>query len=397
MDKGRCLRADRDVAPGELLFVTPALAAAPVGAVRRVWLERRRQQQQQNKQQRQHPQSVAEAAERVLLEECRRRVKDDRGVRRALNALEDGRGTMKTTTPLPSMECLLGNDYGGDDDDDAAAFVLDEDDRLLQIIRRNAFGGDFVTAEVVERRWSNVSDEEDRHFRPPRLLGHYPLAAMINHSCVPNAVRVFTVTNSEETMVAHACQRIAKDEEIVWSYIPLTQPFEIRRQRLRELGFVCHCERCEAEMILTTTAGGDGDDAAFGRSSVEELEDWLASKKDDDDHRGGNRVFSNATQRYLRVSYLPLYMEHLNQNANPGNRDRYPELLKLCAQLHFSLAACHNASTEHLSVRADIFAWLFTCCTKHYLCVGLAYTLVDSTHPYKTSSPPVQFCTLQLI
>lgn len=311
--RGRCLRTTRDVAAGELLFVTSPIVFAPVQEIHHEW----KQSQQQHgirPTNGTHDQSVASVAEEVLLRQCHQALQADpstsvhgRAVVNSLSVLEDGSYHNELSSTLPSIECLTGQDdtvVNLSKAHSSSLFVF-TNDRILQIIRRNAFGGDFATAQSVEQRWKSGDDS----YLPHRLLGLYPLAAMINHSCTPNAVRVFA---PNEIMIVHACQPIAAGNEIVWSYIPLTQTVQQRRQCLVEThGFVCNCERCYTE-----------DNVALNQDyeSVSDLEERLHSKS-------FSIIITSPVQRYLRVSYLPIYMDYLNQSASDPTK--HPELLQL--------------------------------------------------------------------
>jgi len=123
-----------------------------------------------------------------------------------------------------------------------------------------------------------------------RILSLYPLAAMINHSCQPNAVRVYscsTCSNNSnssnnnssssnsfdtEVMAVHATQTIQKGEEIVWSYVPTTRPYYDRQRRLKEtFGFNCGCSRCVTEGTFFNDNGnenGNDDDDEDGISTI---------------------------------------------------------------------------------------------------------------------------------
>ena len=62
------------------------------------------------------------------------------------------------------MDRLLGRDNHSHNDNDDVW----DDARLLQIIRRNAFGGDFVTDQVVERRWRQSITKKNNNPRRRR-------------------------------------------------------------------------------------------------------------------------------------------------------------------------------------------------------------------------------------
>ena len=134
-------------------------------------------------------------------------------------------------------------------------------DTIRGIMMHNAFV--FTPAEDLGR-----SAEEARGF------GLWPFAAMLNHSCAPNASRVF-VQNG--VMLCRASRAIAAGEQICWPYFDIFQPDERRAAKAREWGFECACRRCagscatrastmaaaEAAEILGLAPGaGDAADAA---------------------------------------------------------------------------------------------------------------------------------------
>lgn len=68
-----------------------------------------------------------------------------------------------------------------------------------------------------------------------------PGAALINHSCSPNAHHL----SEGPELVLRSCRRIAKNEEITISYIDPTQSFEERQKALfTAYAFDCQCCRC---------------------------------------------------------------------------------------------------------------------------------------------------------
>ena len=75
-------------------------------------------------------------------------------------------------------------------------------------------------------------------------------------------------------------------------------------------------------------------------------------------------ALSNEVRRFLRIGYLHVYIHYFNaalmhiqiQQQQYSNDPLVTgilqsDLLTLATHLHFSFCACHNASTEHLSVR----------------------------------------------
>ena len=152
---------------------------------------------------------------------------------------------------------------------------------ILNIIRRNAFGPDYHSYDTIAKYWMDKSNNTDNSTNATattasatvnegynRLLGVYPLAAMINHSCNPNAVRIFgtiptmnsianqeaadilttTTVRGQEVMIVHANTFMKKGTEITWSYLPATTPYHARREMLQsKYGFTCQCVRCTCE------------------------------------------------------------------------------------------------------------------------------------------------------
>lgn len=69
---------------------------------------------------------------------------------------------------------------------------------------------------------------------------HFPAAAMMNHSCVPNV----EARAERGTLVVRTLHRVAAGEELNHVYVPLTAHDEERRTMLRNTwGFVCQCAR----------------------------------------------------------------------------------------------------------------------------------------------------------
>lgn len=207
---------------------------------------------------------------------------------------------------------------------------------------------------------------------PPHILGIYPLAAMLNHSCVSNATRTYC----NELMIVHASKNIAAGSEIVWSYIPPTQPFADRRRALKARhGFICKCEKCQLESsqwkkdVLPVTMS----------RTISEVYKWNRSLMDVGslDHVSKRQLYmlhdeldatcfssrnlSNELKRYLRIDITNFYFNYLNavlsdigsmnNNENSGSTTRTREkLLNTATQLHFAFCASNNGSTEHLSI-----------------------------------------------
>jgi len=183
------------------------------------------------------------------------------------------------------------------------------DDEILDIIKKNAFGPEFLGFSRLRPR--------------DRALGLYPVASLLNHSCSPNALKVY----AQEVMIVHAAQNIEAGQAVEWAYLPATLPYPQRLGMLHQAyDFVCDCPRC-----------------------VEESKYWTEDLKDLTALQTLLEItsLSNQTKRYLRTSFAQYYMDYLNQATDESTET----LLNLCSDLHFSFLTCNPSCTEHISVR----------------------------------------------
>jgi len=428
--RGRGLFAKSDIKSGTCLFATyPAVQVDKV-RLRNEFLRRKRDGGDDKQRLR-----LEDLAEDMLVREMRNCItRKDAGMVNSFAVLEGG-GAVDGAA-VPSVDRLLGLDRGGSVTEDGISEMDGvTDDDLRQIVRRNAFGPDFCTYEKIESYWTrtqedtaqrkdrgtggndgaDVDDDPDAFFVPPHVLGLYPLAAMLNHSCIANTVRVYrgnrnyykndgcgdgaeTTSSSASTgrsngdvdsensndygdddlMIAHACCDIPAGAELVWSYVPPTSSFDRRGYLQQHHGFVCRCDRCAAEH-------GDGTSGSSIPPVPDAIKRWnervvdnvraLADEDrdsivaafrafEDDVLNSTSAPLSNERKRYLRVGYTNLHINYFNAtlaeshgNTKSGDgaddaaaKKRSEDVLSAAMQLHFSFCACHNASTEHLSV-----------------------------------------------
>lgn len=81
-------------------------------------------------------------------------------------------------------------------------------------------------------------------------VGLFDRASMIAHSCCPNAEFNFDAVGA---IVVSALRNLETEEEVTISYISafsLSQSTEMRRLKLEDRLFTCHCERCEWPLDL---------------------------------------------------------------------------------------------------------------------------------------------------
>ncbi|KAL9185168.1 hypothetical protein ACHAXT_002945 [Thalassiosira profunda] len=415
---GRGLVATRDVKAGECLFVTPAIVSADAAEVRLRYL----QQQQQGKD---AARDLEQMTEDNLVEQVQslcQIVKDaeiqpketvDRARRllAAFSAQMSSEDVPTVDAPDEWMDILLGepSSMGTANDGDESGKL--NRDTIVNTIRRNAFGPDFHGYDAITKCWTGRENTENCY---NRLLAAYPLAASINHSCTPSAVRVFgriptssggntseiDAVRGREVMIVHACAAIRKGTEITWSYLPACTPYAVRREMLSsKYGFKCKCVRCEKEEGASDIPElKEVSDVADGMWSLRdqrrdaELTDLVSSLED---CFASAKHSPNETQRYIRVGYAALYMEHFNVSL--GNGSDVSELLELATLLHFSFASCNNASTEHLGVLHLCYELSGVLHTRamNGMGLGLIMSGLDAGDPTKTLNG-VRFWTEQL-
>lgn len=214
----------------------------------------------------------------------------------------------------------------------------------------------------MQAQWKSNGD-----YTPPNVLGVFPLAAMINHSCTPNAVRTF----SNGCMVAHACQAIPAGAEVLWSYIPPTLVTVDRRRAIKKRhGFVCKCERCMIEAkelrkdllpVNLKQALDNADKWNEGMLDMSRIDE--ASKRQLcaatihlEETLFSSKSLSNEVKRHLRVGYTNLHFNYFNsmlaaaQQQGQQQQNVQALVLQSATQLHFAYCSSNNTSTEHLSV-----------------------------------------------
>jgi hypothetical protein len=339
---GRGLIATRDIKPGECLFVTPPTVSADIGEVRRLWAGCNGKK------------SIEEIAEASLLKNMKRSVKaNKKAVAASFMALTSANSDDECIPDLrqyggSAIDVLLGKCQGVTKLTAADTKRANDKDVLLGIIRNNAFGPDFHNYERIEETWTTSPSSDASPYS--RILGVYPLAAIINHSCASNAVRVF----AGEIMAVHANAPIKKGEEIGWSYIPATQPYHARQEQISgKFGFQCKCRRCVLDLEAWDEATPDVAEGlkAFDFLNVSNLSGGIVpSPSQSLENLLANPSLSNEAKRSLRLGCTNFFINYFNTALQPSNSPDRNQLLSLAMNLHFCFCSFHNASTEHLSI-----------------------------------------------
>lgn len=416
---GRGMVATKDIRPGECLFVTPPTVHADAQEIHKEFLKR----------------ELVGSCSTVTLEDIAveiladnmytSMVENDKGTLNSILVLMgagSGSGSGSDSgkkewtrdhfnwIQMTDISTLLGNDdtdyWCRQQEQVLAIEKLVSRDDLKHILFKNAFGPDFVTYEKIHQQWKQKASHHVDYI-PPHILGIYPLAAMINHSCVSNATRTY----SNEVMIVHASKNIAAGSEIVWSYIPPTRPLIDRRRALKKRhGFICQCEKCRLEssqlkmdVLPVTTSRTLSQVYQWNRSLMDVTSLDHVSKRqlymlqdELNDTVFSSTNLSNELKRYLRIDIVNFYFNYLNavlfdiggisNNGGASHTEACEKLLNIATQLHFAFCASNNGSTEHLSIL--------------HLCYELATALQKSikTDPSLTTmtTNKVRFWTDQL-
>ena len=384
---GRGLIATRDIKPGECLLVTPPTVSANINEVHRLWSSCNGKK------------CIEEIAEALLLKNMKRSVKaNDKAVAASFMALTSVHSDNEDTPGLKQydgseIDVLLGKCLGLTKLTAADTTRANDKDVLLGIIRHNAFGPDYHNYARIEETWTTCAYSGAGPYR--RILGMYPLAAIINHSCASNAVKVF----AGEIMAVHANAPISKGEEIGWSYIPATQPLDIRQEQLSgKFGFQCKCKRCILEREALDEAGQDFSDGlkALDSLNVSNLcGEMLPNPSEFEKHFQSLETLlsspsiSNEAKRAFRLGCTNFFINYFNtallaiQPSNGPDRNR---ILSLATNLHFAFVSFHNASTEHLSI-------LHLC---YELAAAISTATQDAEEEEALSNKKIAFWTDQL-
>jgi hypothetical protein len=362
---------------GEVLFITPPAAEAPMEAVLRVYFSKGGSV------------GLQEIAETLLLKEMKRVVRKDPTTSASFLILQSRHSmeeyqeywTMDTTDHKNLLSILLCKG-----DDKCVSQVLDyhkniDNERLRGIIRKNAFGPDFHHYERIQVELSKSTKYAASY---TRLLGMYPLAAMINHACMTNATRIFIPCSSNGSaiinlMVATATQDIKPGQEVLWSYIPPTMNPQNRNKALEHFGFTCQCIRCKVDNGYLKDLWDQTHSACFlnkynNLEFINFLEDTvypqIKPNKNQVDCGGccndGLSVDDATTlgEQSLRLAYTDDYINLFNFSLCPEapcgmetkqREDEYKvcnfvHILDKATALHHTFSAIHNASTEHVSI-----------------------------------------------
>jgi hypothetical protein len=345
---------DAIIRAGDVLFVTPPAVEAPIDAVLRVYQSKASSGV-----------SLEDIAETILIKEMKRCLRrssrnDDAAAKAAsFMALQHKHCEDNSHLSL-SIGVMCGEQSVHSIDQRTRILTATEnhhrdDDYLKGIIRQNAFGPDFHHYGRMQQELASGNGSSYH-----RILGMYPLAALINHSCQTNATRTFlTATVKSDSgdgtavsfMIATATQDILPGQEITWSYIPPTTTVLARQEALRHYGFICACERCQEDFSKRGVAISEG------QMTIQDYEEALMAKYSmvtPKEINGDNETLDDVEMPHsIRLAFTNLYIQQFNEmlSSNPDNDITvYRKVLDEASKLHQAFSHLHKASTEHLSI-----------------------------------------------
>jgi len=102
--------------------------------------------------------------------------------------------------------------------------------------------------KIVDRNSLEMTASDERKGSiKSDMAGVFPVAALLNHSCVPNSTRYFL----GDTVFVRAARQLEEGEEVVTSYILNHCDLESRQESLlADYGFRCTCLRCRLEAFV---------------------------------------------------------------------------------------------------------------------------------------------------
>lgn len=110
------------------------------------------------------------------------------------------------------------------------------EEQIKGVVRFNSWGTEYEDLGLTGCRGCE----------PKAVIGVWPEAAMMNHSCAPNTVLMAI----HDRLVVRATRHIARDEEVMTNYMDEVagSPLLLRRaQTQAAYGFECNCQRCQVE------------------------------------------------------------------------------------------------------------------------------------------------------
>ena len=146
--------------------------------------------------------------------------------------LHDGHGIK----PLAEMDSNVNNWARWSKNQGSKASKSVKPERVKEILRSNT-----IARDVLNEKGS---------VEEATLCGVWPLACLVNHSCIPNVQVHFL----GDFLILRAASNIAPGEELLMSYVSPLQPHHLRQEHLSSrFNFTCSCPRCKLDEAIPET------------------------------------------------------------------------------------------------------------------------------------------------
>ncbi|CAM6098635.1 unnamed protein product [Calypogeia fissa] len=209
---GRGLFLTRDVVAGELLFVSVAVAIAPILPEPSIAPKGLRFQSKE--QEADH--LVTKLAKVAQI--CPRA--RDQLLTLPFTDTEQGVG-------IPSMDLFRpGSDWSSSD---AGSAELNAH-RICGIAHFSSYNLHTHTADISDNYVP----------RPLKRTGVWPIPSFLHHSCFPNCLRIHV----GDAMFVRAARDMASGEVLTVAWFDVSDPLKARQDSCRNWGFLCRCDRC---------------------------------------------------------------------------------------------------------------------------------------------------------
>ena len=109
--------------------------------------------------------------------------------------------------------------------------------RIEGIMRYNAFQSESYSKSFEEKQAKKVKKIVDDS------SGLWILPSYFNHSCEPNAIRIFY----GDIMMIYSSRDTKAGDELTMPYFELMNVYESREESCKNYGFECDCKRCDFE------------------------------------------------------------------------------------------------------------------------------------------------------
>ena len=143
-------------------------------------------------------------------------------------------------------------DDEADFQDDAEEMISDQNDMKRSVqgsaeMEEEGVGG--LSSAQDENEPTQINDIDlEAYFPPLDGTALFTVICCMNHSCTPNVEVLWDDTSKPLQAVVRSLKDIKRGEELCFSYIDTELSYIDRKNKLRDYGFACDCEKCIAQV-----------------------------------------------------------------------------------------------------------------------------------------------------